>query len=62
MKIRRCLPINPLILQYTRHEQEDIIARLENCLTHTKEGEDNLIDDYEHLNDLCSFTLCEERF
>ena len=48
------LLINPPILQYSQNDQEDIIARLENCLTHTKEGKDNPIDDYEYL---CSFTF-----
>ena len=51
------LPNNTPILQYSQNEQNDIIARLENCSTLTKEGKDNPIDEYEYLNDLCSFTF-----
>ena len=28
-----------------------------NCLTHTKEGEDNPIDDNDHLSNMCSHTF-----
>ena len=42
---------------YSHNESEDISARLENYTTHTNEDEDNPVDDYEHLSDLCSFTF-----